>query len=93
MPNAASEPNPPGRASPSGPSPSPRPGQPSRPGREATRITARRQGPLLVEGPIEITLDDGTTVTSDRFLVAVCTCRRSRRYPWCDASHRRVRRE
>ncbi|MDQ3432461.1 MAG: CDGSH iron-sulfur domain-containing protein, partial [Actinomycetota bacterium] len=25
---------------------------------------------------------------SDRFLVALCTCRRSRRYPWCDTSHR-----
>ncbi|WP_338703483.1 CDGSH iron-sulfur domain-containing protein [Streptomyces sp. Q6] len=57
-------------------------------------MTARRDdGPLLVEGPVEITLDDGTTVSSDRFLVAVCTCRRSRRYPWCDASHRRVRRQ
>ncbi|MFE9913017.1 CDGSH iron-sulfur domain-containing protein [Streptomyces clavifer] len=26
---------------------------------------------------------------SDRFVVAVCTCRRSRMYPWCDTSHRR----
>ncbi|MFC9593875.1 CDGSH iron-sulfur domain-containing protein [Streptomyces sp. NPDC056944] len=26
---------------------------------------------------------------SDRFMVAVCTCRRSRTYPWCDTSHRR----
>ncbi|MFI7355778.1 CDGSH iron-sulfur domain-containing protein [Streptomyces avidinii] len=47
------------------------------------------QGPVLVEGPVEILLDDGTTVRSDRFMVAVCTCRRSRTYPWCDTSHRR----
>ncbi|MET8473051.1 CDGSH iron-sulfur domain-containing protein [Streptomyces sp. NPDC006422] len=60
---------------------------------DVTRITARRTGPLLVEGPVEVTLDDGTTVRSDRFQVAVCTCRRSRRYPWCDTSHRRVRRD
>ncbi|TDB83108.1 CDGSH iron-sulfur domain-containing protein [Actinomadura sp. KC216] len=46
-------------------------------------------GPLLVEGPVEIVLDDGTTVTSDRFLVALCTCRRSHAYPFCDTSHRR----
>ncbi|MFF3491788.1 CDGSH iron-sulfur domain-containing protein [Streptomyces sp. NPDC002795] len=59
------------------------------PRREVTRITARRTGPLLVEGPVEVTLDDGTTVRSDRFEVALCTCRRSRRYPWCDTSHRR----
>ncbi|MHA5054034.1 CDGSH iron-sulfur domain-containing protein [Streptomyces sp. SD15] len=53
------------------------------------RITAQRAGPLLIEGPVEVTLDDGTTVSSDRFCVALCTCRRSRTFPWCDTSHRR----
>ncbi|MFB7864364.1 MULTISPECIES: CDGSH iron-sulfur domain-containing protein [unclassified Streptomyces] len=46
-------------------------------------------GPILVEGPVEIVLKDGTTARSDRFMVALCTCRRSRTYPWCDTSHRR----
>ncbi|MPZ81881.1 MAG: CDGSH iron-sulfur domain-containing protein [Actinophytocola sp.] len=46
-------------------------------------------GPLLLEGPVDVVLDDGTPVRSDRFLVAVCTCRRSKRYPLCDTSHRR----
>lgn len=55
----------------------------------ARRITVQRRGPLLVEGPVEIELEDGTTVSSDRFRVALCTCRRSHRYPWCDTSHRR----
>ncbi|MFJ8159917.1 CDGSH iron-sulfur domain-containing protein [Streptomyces sp. NPDC096136] len=50
--------------------------------------SADRCGPVLVEGPVEVTLDDGTTARSDRFMVAVCTCRRSRTYPWCDTSHR-----
>jgi CDGSH-type Zn-finger protein len=51
-------------------------------------------GPLLIEGPVELVTDDGQTLTSDRFLVAVCVCRRSRRYPFCDTSHRRrVRQE
>lgn len=45
-------------------------------------------GPLLVEGPVEIVLADGSTVVSDRFMVAICVCRRSRRYPLCDTSHR-----
>ncbi|MEV7560454.1 CDGSH iron-sulfur domain-containing protein [Streptomyces sp. NPDC089795] len=45
-------------------------------------------GPVLVEGPVEVVLDDGTIARSDRFMVAVCTCRRSRTYPWCDTSHR-----
>ncbi|MFF1744317.1 CDGSH iron-sulfur domain-containing protein [Streptomyces mirabilis] len=44
-------------------------------------IIAQRTGPLLVEGPVEVTLDDGTVVSSDRFCVALCTCRRSRTYP------------
>ncbi|MEV7558829.1 CDGSH iron-sulfur domain-containing protein [Streptomyces sp. NPDC089795] len=47
------------------------------------------QGPLLIEGPVEIVRDDGTIARSDRFTVAICTCRRSRTYPWCDTSHRR----
>jgi CDGSH-type Zn-finger protein len=46
-------------------------------------------GPLLVDGPLEVVLPDGTTVRSDRPVVALCVCRRSRRYPFCDASHRR----
>lgn len=46
-------------------------------------------GPVLVEGPVKLTGADGRTVTADRFLVAVCTCRRSKRYPLCDTSHRR----
>ncbi|MDN3353831.1 CDGSH iron-sulfur domain-containing protein [Actinomadura sp. DC4] len=44
---------------------------------------------MLIEGPVEIVLADGSTIVSDRFVVAVCACRRSRRFPICDASHRR----
>ncbi|MEU9081424.1 CDGSH iron-sulfur domain-containing protein [Streptomyces sp. NPDC048357] len=53
------------------------------------RVAVEPEGPVLVEGPVEIVLDDGTVARSDRFMVAVCTCRRSRTYPWCDTSHRR----
>ncbi|MFJ3725767.1 CDGSH iron-sulfur domain-containing protein [Streptomyces sp. NPDC090045] len=72
--------------------PSPSDGSPA-PVRASVRTPARRvsvdpQGPVLVEGPVEIVLDDGTVARSDRFVVAVCTCRRSRTYPWCDTSHR-----
>ncbi|MEU3143320.1 MULTISPECIES: CDGSH iron-sulfur domain-containing protein [unclassified Streptomyces] len=52
-------------------------------------MTPTKDGPVLLEGPVEVTLDDGSTVTSDRFVVALCACRRSRTYPWCDTSHRR----
>ncbi|GAA1882748.1 CDGSH iron-sulfur domain-containing protein [Actinomadura bangladeshensis] len=46
-------------------------------------------GPILVEGPVEVVLEDGSTVVSDRWLVALCACRRSRSHPFCDTSHRR----
>jgi CDGSH-type Zn-finger protein len=50
--------------------------------------------PLLVEGPVDMVLEDGARVRSDRFMVAICRCRRSKRYPLCDTSHRlRVRSE
>ncbi|KAF5993736.1 CDGSH iron-sulfur domain-containing protein [Streptomyces mirabilis] len=61
------------------------PSTPERP----RRIRVDPEGPLLVEGPVEVITDDGTLVVSRRFAVAVCTCRRSRAYPWCDTSHRR----
>lgn len=45
-------------------------------------------GPVLVEGPVHIELPDGSVVDSDRFMVAICVCRRSKAYPLCDTSHR-----
>ncbi len=57
-------------------------------------MTARRRvvpvpdGPVLVEGPVEVEMPDGSTVVSDRPVVALCTCGRSARLPFCDTSHR-----
>lgn len=59
---------------------------------QSARVRIVPGGPMLVEGPVDITLADGTTVRSDRFVVAICACRRSRRYPFCDTSHRIRRR-
>ncbi|MFE5923969.1 CDGSH iron-sulfur domain-containing protein [Streptomyces sp. NPDC056468] len=53
------------------------------------RIRVDREGPLLVEGPVEVTDGDGVVHESRRFEVAICTCRRSRTFPWCDTNHRR----
>jgi len=53
------------------------------------RIRVQRDGPLLIEGPVEVVDENGEVTVSDRFEVAVCTCRRSRLFPWCDTSHRR----
>lgn len=57
-----------------------------------THIRFVDKGPMLVRGPVDMTLADGTEVRSDRFMVAVCACGRSKRYPFCDTSHRKRRR-
>ena len=46
-------------------------------------------GEYLVEGPVEIVVDDGRSLVSDRAGVALCGCKRSRCYPFCDTSHRK----
>ncbi|NUR03731.1 MAG: CDGSH iron-sulfur domain-containing protein [Streptomyces sp.] len=53
------------------------------------RVRVQRDGPLLIEGPVEVVDENGEVTLSRRFTVAVCTCRRSRTFPWCDTSHRR----
>ncbi|WP_336159584.1 CDGSH iron-sulfur domain-containing protein [Amycolatopsis sp. VC5-11] len=57
--------------------------------RDERRVRVVPGGPVLVEGPVEVSAPDGGTARSDRFVVAVCACRRSKRFPWCDASHRK----
>jgi CDGSH-type Zn-finger protein len=37
---------------------------------------------------VDIVLPDGRLVRSERPVTALCTCRRSRHAPFCDASHR-----
>ena len=55
--------------------------------RRAVRVVTG--GPIMVEGPVDIEMPDGSTVSSDRFMVAICACRRSKTYPLCDTSHRK----
>ncbi|MER0430001.1 CDGSH iron-sulfur domain-containing protein [Streptomyces microflavus] len=57
--------------------------------RDRRRVIFVPGGPLLVEGPVEVVTRDGQVVVSDRFMVALCICQRSRRHPFCDTSHRR----
>ena len=55
------------------------------------RVQVIPNGPVLVPGPVRIETPGGDVVESDRFMVAICTCRRSKDYPMCDNSHRRCR--
>jgi CDGSH-type Zn-finger protein len=58
-------------------------------GGPATRVVVTDDGPVLVSGPVEVLMPDGSRVRSDRPVTALCVCRRSRRQPFCDTSHRR----
>jgi CDGSH-type Zn-finger protein len=55
------------------------------------RVQVVPNGPVLIPGPVCIETPNGEVVESDRFMVAICTCRRSKIYPMCDTSHRRCR--
>ena len=55
------------------------------------RVQIVPKGPIMVEGPVCIEMPDGSTVQSDRFMVAICACKRSKTYPLCDTSHRGTR--
>ena len=57
-----------------------------------TRVRVIPKGPVLVSGPVRIEMPGGCVVESDRFMVAICTCSRSKDYPLCDTSHRSCRR-
>lgn len=59
------------------------------PGDRVRRVEPTEEGPVLIHGPVELVMPDGRCVQSDRPVTALCTCRRSRRYPICDTSHRR----
>jgi CDGSH-type Zn-finger protein len=52
------------------------------------RVEITREGPVLVYGATDIVTPDGDTLRSSRAVTALCTCRRSRRFPLCDTSHR-----
>lgn len=58
---------------------------------EPVRVQVVPNGPVLIPGPVRIETPSGEIVESDRFMVAICTCRRSKMYPMCDTSHRRCR--
>jgi CDGSH-type Zn-finger protein len=55
----------------------------------APDLVLTADGPLLVRGPAVVELPDGRRVHLDRPVSALCLCRRTRRPPFCDTSHRR----
>jgi CDGSH-type Zn-finger protein len=56
-----------------------------------TRITAYRDGPLIVRGPFRLEDQNGEPIETDRETIALCRCGKSRMRPFCDGSHKIVR--
>ncbi|HET8561726.1 MAG TPA: CDGSH iron-sulfur domain-containing protein [Marmoricola sp.] len=48
-------------------------------------------GPVLVRGAGTVVDSDGEEHEVTRPVVALCTCGRSQRTPWCDGTHKFVR--
>jgi hypothetical protein len=54
-------------------------------------VTPCAGGPLLVRGADAVRCGDGQVHATTRPVVAVCTCEKSQRLPWCDGTHKVVR--
>ena len=55
-----------------------------------TRVHARPNGPLLVQGPFELVDPVGNTIRfGEGEIVALCRCGQARSKPYCDGSHNR----
>ena len=55
------------------------------------RITAYRDGPLIVRGPFRLEDQDGNEIDPGRETIALCRCGKSRMRPFCDGTHKIVR--
>ncbi len=57
----------------------------------ATKITARNNGPLRVEGDFTICDVEGTAFgLAGRTAISLCRCGHSQDKPFCDGSHKKV---
>jgi CDGSH-type Zn-finger protein len=58
---------------------------------EEARITAYRDGPLIVRGPFRLEDQNGESIDPGRETIALCRCGKSRMRPFCDGTHKLVR--
>ena len=58
----------------------------------STPVTARMcpGGPMLLRGATTVTDEEGVEHPVTRPVVAVCTCGKSGRRPWCDSTHKAI---
>ena len=56
------------------------------------RVRRCPDGPLLLRGADTVRDDAGVEHPVTRPVVAVCACGKSARQPWCDSTHKSLRR-
>jgi CDGSH-type Zn-finger protein len=54
------------------------------------KITVKRNGPLLVDGPFELKDHDGNAIAVPRQPCALCRCGASANKPFCDGTHSKI---
>jgi len=60
--------------------------------RRAVVVEPCPDGPILVRGADVVHDAEGTSHVVTRPVVALCTCDKSQRLPWCDGTHKAVAR-
>ena len=60
------------------------------PPKDAVIIIPYRDGPLLVRGPIDLRMPDGSPIARRRDPTALCRCGKSRAAPLCDGTHKLI---
>lgn len=60
--------------------------------RQVPEITLCPDGPMLVRGEVTLVDSDGAVIPRNRATIALCRCGRTALAPFCDGSHKLVRR-
>ena len=53
-------------------------------------IRPAKNGPLIVEGPVELFDTEGNKITVDTPMIALCRCGASSNKPFCDGTHSQI---
>ena len=54
------------------------------------KITALKNGPLKVEGEIDLHWDNGEAIPAEKKTVFLCRCGASSKKPFCDGQHSKI---
>lgn len=53
-------------------------------------IRLSKNGPYIIEGPVEIFDTEGNKITVDKPKIALCRCGASSNKPFCDGTHSQI---